>query len=78
MEALYSLAEIPVGAQARVLRLEMDGIQRRRMLDIGLTPGAQVGVLRLSPMGDPRAYLIHGAVIGLRHEEAKKIVVQLK
>lgn len=76
MGAEFSLAQVPLGAQARVLRLEFDGAQRRRMLDIGLTPGSEIGVLRPSPMGDPRAYQIHGAVICLRQEEASKVIVQ--
>ncbi|ABZ82712.1 ferrous iron uptake protein feoa [Heliomicrobium modesticaldum Ice1] len=72
----FPLCNTPVGHQVRVKDLQLVGFQRRRMLDIGLVPGTAVKVIRRSPIGDPTAYLIRGAVIGLRKNEASKILVE--
>ena len=45
-------------------------------MDLGFTEGAKVTVIRKSPIGDPTAYRIRGAVIALRKEEAALIEVQ--
>ncbi|MBE7022679.1 MAG: ferrous iron transport protein A [Ruminococcaceae bacterium] len=74
-----SLQYLPVGVVASVCTLQhADTSMRRRLLDIGLTQGSLVTCLYQSPARDPRAYLIRGAVIALRAEEAEKILVEYK
>ena len=70
------LHHIPIGKTARVSALHAEGSIRHRLLDIGLTRNAKVTCLFQSPSGDPRAYLIRGAIIALRSEEAEKIEVK--
>ena len=60
----------------RVSRLLSSGSMRRRLLDIGLIEGTDVECLQRSPAGDPVAYLIRGAVIALRAEDASQILVE--
>lgn len=67
---------LPIGNKAKVKALISDGIIRRRMLDLGLISGATVEALQKSPSGDPTAYYIRGAVIALRSDEAKKVLVE--
>lgn len=71
------LSLLPIGQKARVKMLTADGMSRRRMLDLGLIIDTVVEALLKSPAGDPVAYHIRGAVIALRSEEARKILVQL-
>ena len=71
------LNHIPMGKSGVVSSLLAQGKERRRMLDLGLVNGTRVEALQRSPSGDPVAYLIRGAVIALRSEDACKIVVQL-
>ncbi|MBM7867350.1 ferrous iron transport protein A [Heliobacterium gestii] len=71
----FPLSKVPVGRKVRVTDLKLEGFQRRRMLDIGLVPGTEVKVIRRSPIGDPTAYLVRGAIIGLRRDEASKVLV---
>lgn len=66
---------LPLGKRAKVRALTSDGSIRRRMLDMGLISNTEVEALQKSPSGDPVAYLIRGAVIALRSEEASKILV---
>ena len=70
-----NLAAVPVGSAATISSLGRDGPVTRRLLDLGLTPGTVIRCLYDAPSGDPRAYLIRGAVIALRHGEAEDILL---
>lgn len=77
MEHVFiSLNQLPLGKAAKVRELTCDGSARRRMLDLGLIMDTQVEALQKSPSGDPTAYHIRGAVIALRSEEARNIMVE--
>ena len=71
----FTLSSLDVGQKGTVTSLDVKGIKRRRMLDLGLVPGSVVESLRRSPAGDPTAYKIRGAVIALRSDESCKIHV---
>lgn len=73
---LIPLNTIKLGSTCKVNLLIADGIIRRRFLDLGLISGTEVKALTKSPSGDPVAYLIRGAVIALRSEDASKILVE--
>ena len=49
---------------------------KQRLYDIGLVPGTKIKVVHQSPSGNPRAYLVRGAVIALRNCDAEKIFVR--
>lgn len=51
--------------------------KNKRIQDLGLTVGTKVKYLFASPMNDPSAYLIRGAVIAIRNKDAKDILVEL-
>ncbi len=71
------LSEIKPGEKAQVLGIHpsVRGLIRRRLLDLGFTPGAVVEAILKSTFGggDPSAYRIRGTVIALRKEQAEKI-----
>ena len=71
-----SLNTLTLGKKAIVSELTATGSERRRMLDLGLVHGAPVEAIHVSPMGDPIAYSIMGAVIALRRDDAKKVIIQ--
>ncbi len=75
MQAL-SLCDINLKECAEVIEIDKNCPLRRRLFDIGLTPGAQVLLLGKSPLGDPAAYLIRGAVYAIRRADAKYIKVK--
>lgn len=76
MNKTCSLCDIDVGERAVVERLETCGTMRRRLLDIGLCKGTSVECVGKSPMGDPRAYLIRGAIIAIRSYDSRTVIVQ--
>jgi DtxR family Mn-dependent transcriptional regulator len=52
------------------------GLQRRRLMDLGIVPGTTIEAEMKSPGGDPTAYRIRGATIALRREHADLIFVE--
>lgn len=71
------LSSLSIGNSGVVISLLNEGDQRRRFLDLGLTPNTLVKVERLSPSGNPIAYNIRGTVLALRQEEASQILVNV-
>lgn len=70
------MSELAPGERALVLDIRAgDGI-RRRLQDLGLIYGTDVTCVQKSPLGDPVAYLIRGAVIALRCEDSSCVQIQ--
>ena len=72
---MKNLNDLPLGKTAKVKQLLPCGEMRRRLLDIGLTPGTLVECIGKSPSGDPRAFLIRGTVIAIRSEDCRNIQI---
>lgn len=75
MPPIYDLSKLERGIPAFVWAVNTQGAMRRRLMDIGLTPGSPVQALFRSCCGDPVAYMIGGAVIALRREDAATVLV---
>lgn len=75
MEKDFPLSRLRPGERAVVQSLENRGLIRRRLRDIGLVENTPVECLGKSPLGDPTAYLIRGAVIALRREDSALVRV---
>lgn len=75
--ARKSLASLTAGDEAVVSGISpaCRGLQRRRLMDLGLVPGTRVTAELHGAAGDPTAYRIRGAVIALRKEHAEWIYV---
>lgn len=73
---LLSLDELPVGGSGEVVGLKATGLTRQRLLDLGLVPGTRVRVVRESPNGDPVAFQVRGALIALRREVGRAVLVK--
>jgi DtxR family Mn-dependent transcriptional regulator len=72
------LSSLAIGEQATVVDLApaCRGVERRRLLDLGIVPGTVIRAELRSASGEPVAYRIRGAVIALRREQADLIHVQ--
>ena len=70
------LSSLAPGETGRVRAVETAGEMGRRLMELGLVPGGEVGCLFRSPGGDPTAYLIRGAVIALRRRDAAGVRVE--
>ena len=77
-ETTKNLNGIDVGEYAEIAELLTKGSMRRRLLDIGLTPDTRVECVGKSPAGDPKAFLIRGAVIAIRKEDCNEILIKVQ
>jgi len=71
------LIQLQIGQKANVRKLTADVTTRRRLLDLGIIDGTEIEPLYRSPSGNPVAYLIRGAVIALRSDVSKNILVSV-
>ena len=78
-ESEHTLEHRPVGHSAEVVGLapSCQGIQRRRLLDLGVVPGTRIRSELASTSGDPTAFEIRGALIALRREQQRWVRVRL-
>lgn len=74
-----TLEHLGVGHTAEVVGLapSCQGIQRRRLLDLGVVPGTRIRSELASASGDPTAFEIRGALIALRREQQRWVRVRL-
>ncbi len=76
MDTMLPLCNLPVGSSSQIMKLCSVGSMRRRLLDLGFAQGSTVSCIHCAPSGDPIAYSVKGAVIALRKEDAKDILVR--
>lgn len=72
-----TLKNLKPGQEGTVVSIGEKGIMRRRIMDMGVTPGAAVKVIKVAPLGDPIEINIRGYELSLRKEEADQIQVEL-
>lgn len=76
MTHVIQLTELKKGEKAVITELISLKEMRRRLQDIGMIEGTTVECVGKSPLGDPCAFLIRGAVIALRKEDAGSVMVE--
>ncbi len=74
-ETLRNLSALVPGEAAQVTGISAlcRGLERRRLLDLGIVPGTVVEAELISPSGDPTAYRVRGALVALRREQSNLI-----
>ncbi|NLM62073.1 MAG: ferrous iron transport protein A [Clostridiales bacterium] len=76
LKLLKTLKDLKPGQFGIVTELKSKGPIKRRLIDMGVTPGAKVYVRKVAPFGDPIEINIRGYELSLRKEEASHIIVQ--
>lgn len=71
-----SLYDLQVGSSAKIKKVLNTGTIKRRLLDIGFTPGTVVENVMVNPGGELVAYMVRGALIAVRDDDAKKILIE--
>ncbi|MDA5109557.1 MULTISPECIES: FeoA family protein [Brevibacillus] len=67
------LSEAKTGMRLVLTGINVQGVLRRRLLDLGFVPGNVIEVLQKSPLGDPVAFRVNNTTIALRREESSQI-----
>ena len=72
---MNTLKQVKIGSTVRVVKLHGEGAVKRRIMDMGITKGAQITVDKVAPLGDPVDLTVRGYHLSLRKEDLNKIEV---
>ena len=72
-----TLDQLKTGECGKVLRITSPSPLKKRLLDMGLSTGAEIQVKGVAPMGDPLELKVKGYLLSLRKEEASQIYVEM-
>ena len=72
---MQTLKNIRPGNSAKVVKLHGEGAVKRRIMDMGLTKGAEVFVRKVAPLGDPIEVTVRGYELSIRKADADMIEV---
>ena len=72
------LSEFQIGDVGIIKLVGGVGKTRKRLFDMGVTPGASVELIKRAPLGDPIEVHIRGYMLTLRKDEAELILMEVK
>ena len=64
------IAELAIGESSAVIEVDRASPERLRLLEMGLTPGTELELIRVAPTGDPMEFLVRGYRLALSRREA--------
>ena len=70
------LSELAIGESGKIVKVTGEGAVRRRLFDMGVTPGAEIYFRKKAPLGDPIEISLRGYELTLRKAEAANVQVQ--
>ena len=73
---MKTLRDVKAGETAAVARLHGEGAVKRRIMDMGVTKGAEVRIRRVAPLGDPVEVTVRGYELSIRKADAEIIEVE--
>ena len=71
------LSEFAIGERGKIVAVNGEGRIRRRLFDMGVTPGAELTMRKRAPLGDPIEITIRGYELTLRKTEASCVEVEI-
>ena len=73
---MKKFSQLGIGERATVVAVNGEGAVRRRLFDMGITPGAEVYLRKKAPFGDPIEIAIRGYELTLRKTEAAQVDIK--
>ena len=73
---MKTLKQAAIGDTVKVVKLHGEGAVKRRIMDIGITRGAEVHIRKVAPLGDPIEVTVRGYELSLRKADAEMIEVE--
>ena len=70
------LSQLSIGEKGIVTAVKGEGALRRRLFDMGITPGAEVYLRKKAPLGDPIEISLRGYELTLRKSEAAHVEIK--
>ena len=65
------------GQRAEILDVTGDDAVAVRLMEMGLTAGAEIELVGFAPLGDPIEFLIRGYRLSLRKAEAARVAINV-
>lgn len=72
----HPLTELPLHQTAAVVSVGGARAFRRRLMEMGLTPGVQITITNVAPLGDPLELSVRQGRLSIRRHEASEVLVQ--
>ena len=73
---MKTLKQAAIGDTVKVVKLHGEGAVKRRIMDMGITRGAEVHIRKVAPLGDPIVVTVRGSELSLRKADAEMIEVE--
>ena len=73
---MKTLKQAAIGDTVKVVKLHGEGAVKRRIMDMGITRGAEVHIRKVAPIGDPIEVTVRGYELSLRKADAEMIEVE--
>ena len=73
---MKTLRNVKVGDTAKVVKLHGEGAVKRRIMDMGITKGAEVYVRKVAPLGDPMEVTVRNYELSVRKADCEMIEVE--
>ena len=73
---MNTLKQAAIGDTVKVVKLHGEGAVKRRIMDMGITRGAEVHIRKVAPLGDPIEVTVRGYELSLRKADAEMIEVE--
>ena len=73
---MKTLKQAAIGDTVKVVKLHGGGAVKRRIMDMGITRGAEVHIRKVAPLGDPIEVTVRGYELSLRKADAEMIEVE--
>lgn len=73
---MKTLQNAAIGSTVKIVKLHGDSALKRRMMDMGLTRGAEVYLRKVAPLGDPVEVTVRGYELSIRKADAAFIEVE--
>ncbi|WP_250278477.1 FeoA family protein [[Clostridium] colinum] len=73
---MKKLSNMKVGTSIKVLKVCGEGAVKRRIMDMGITKGANIFVRKTAPLGDPMEIYVRGYELTIRKEDANMVLVE--
>lgn len=73
---MKTLKQAAIGDTVKVVKLHGEGAVKRRIMDMGITRGAEVHIRKVAPLGDPIEVTVRGYELSLRKADSQMIEVQ--
>ncbi len=73
-----TLRQMKIGESGKIIEVNGQGDIKRRMIDLGITPGVYILLKKYAPLGDPMEVRVRGYNVALRKSEAENIVVEVE